>query len=120
MSTAPQALPGGRRGGRRRPAPRLLLPTDRADLRVTWHPDEDRFVLSLWHRDRCVGTAPLGAGDAAQVASFLVTRLGDRGTWIPRVVDPGAGMPRTPPRRRIERLLRWARRSVARTGATHR
>jgi hypothetical protein len=57
---------------------RLQLPTARADLRVTWHQDDDTFVLSLWHDDVCVGTAPLGATEAAGLAGFLVGRLGDR------------------------------------------
>lgn len=76
--------PDGRHRGR---VPgRLLLPTERADLRVTWHQEDDGFVLSLWHDDVCVGTAPLSARDGAELASFLVTRLGERGTWTPRVV----------------------------------
>lgn len=69
----------------RRP-PRLLVPTERADLRVTWHRGDDRFVLSLWHGDACVGTAPLTAADAAEVAAFVTSRLGERTRWVPGLV----------------------------------
>jgi hypothetical protein len=64
----------------RRPTlpPRLLLPTERADLRISWHPDGDVFILTLWHGDVCVGSAPLPPADAADVASFLVGQLGSR------------------------------------------
>jgi hypothetical protein len=69
-----------RRAVGRRPTlpPRLLLPTDRADLRISWHPDGDVFILTLWHGDVCVGSAPLPPADAAEVASFLVGQLGCR------------------------------------------
>ena len=98
---------GGRLSPRRvgRPAPRLLFPTDRADLIVTWHDDDDRFVLSLWHDDVCVGMAPLGARDAAEVASFLVTQPGERGRWTPHVVDPEEQVPRTRLRPLLQGLL---------------
>ena len=103
----------GQRPGRTRatrPAPRLLFPTERADLRVTWREDDDQFVLSLWHGEVCAGTAPLGARDAAEVASFLVTQLGERGTWTPRVVDPEEQVPESRPRPLVERLLERVRR----------
>lgn len=108
MVSTRSAGPGGQRPGRTRatrPAPRLLFPTERAGLRVTWHED-DEFVLSLWHADVCAGTAPLGARGAAEVASFLVTRLGERGTWTPRVVDPEEQVPK--PRPRAHRQDRFA------------
>lgn len=100
MPAAPQPDRGQRRtrAGKSSPATRLLFPTDRADLRVSWHGDEDQFVLSLWHGDACVGTASLAARDAAEVASFLVTQLGERGSWTPRVVGPEA--PASAPSRR--------------------
>jgi hypothetical protein len=70
---------------------RLQLPTARADLRVTWHADDDLFVLSLWHGDVCVGTAPLGATEAAGLASFLVGRLGDRPAQVADPAEPRRG-----------------------------
>jgi hypothetical protein len=104
--TATNPASGERSGKGRatRPAPRLLFPTDRADLRVTWHHDDDLFVLSLWHGDACVGTAPLDARDAAEVASFLVTQLGERGTWTPRVVGPEEQVPGPRSRPLMQRL----------------
>ncbi len=81
--------PGDRRPNGR--APRLLFPTNRADLRVTWHEDDDAFILSLWHGDVCVGTAPLSASDAAEVASFVVSQLGQRVSAAPpQAVEPVA------------------------------
>jgi hypothetical protein len=100
VAAAPGAVQGGApmlaaqrlEGDGREPAPRpptplrgrqptrLHLPTERADLRVSWHGDDDVFVLSLWHGDVCVGSAPLPPSDAAAVASFLVGRLGERGS----------------------------------------
>lgn len=104
--------PRTRRTRATRPAPRLLFPTERADLRVTWREDDDQFVLSLWHGDVCAGTAPLGARDAAEVASFLVTHLGERGTWTPRVVAPEDQRPGPRSRPLVERLLERARRHL--------
>lgn len=90
-----------------RPAPRLLFPTDRADLRVTWHQHDDLFVLSLWHDDACVGTAPLRPRDAAEVASFVVAQLGGRDRWAPRVVDADAQVGQ---QRLMQRLVERVRR----------
>jgi hypothetical protein len=86
--------------GRRRVPPRLLFPTERADLRVSFRPEDDRFVLSLWHGDVCSGSAPLSARDAAEVASFLVTNLGERATWTPQVIDRDDPVTTAPPRAR--------------------
>ena len=105
----------GQRPGRTRttrPAPRLLFPTERADLRVTWREDDDQFVLSLWHGDVCAGTAPLAARDAAEVASFLVAQLGERGAWTPQVVDPEAQVPKPSPRPLMRRLFERVRRDM--------
>lgn len=96
----------------RRFAPRLLVPTDRADLRVTWHQDDDLFVLSLWHRDACVGTAPLNPRDAAEVASFVVAQLGQRNRWTPRVVDPRTHVHPARQRPLLQRLLERVRRHI--------
>lgn len=105
---AGERRPSRRRG--RRSAPRLLHATERADLRVTWHEGDDMFVLSLWHGDACVGTAPLDARDAAEVASFVVSQLGERDRWAPRVVDSDAQVPQAGPRPLMERLAERVRR----------
>jgi hypothetical protein len=108
---------GVARARRRRRPPRLLLPTERADLRVSWHAEDDGFVLSLWHGDVCAGSAPLSPAEAAEVASFLVGHLGERTRWVPAVVpDVEAptqeitGARRRRARRGRSRILgRWAR-----------
>jgi hypothetical protein len=110
-------LLGVARTRRRRRPPRLLLPTERADLRVSWHAEDDGFVLSLWHGDVCAGTAPLSPSEAADVASFLVGHLGDRTRWVPGVVPDAdeptrqlTGARRRRARRGRSRILgRWAR-----------
>jgi hypothetical protein len=65
---------------------RLLLPTERSDITVTWRRNSDAFVLSLWHDDVCVGSAMLSPRDAAEMSAFLVRHLGDRAVWGPRLV----------------------------------
>jgi len=78
---------------------------------VAWHEDDDRFVLSLWHDDVCVGTAPLSTSDAAEVSSFLVTHLGERGRWAPRVISPEEQVSRPRSQPLMQRLMEWARRN---------
>lgn len=57
------------------PPPRLLLPSDRADLRATWHPDRASLVVSLWHDRLCAASAPLSLEQTARLAGFLVDHL---------------------------------------------
>lgn len=57
---------------------RLQLPTERADLRVTWHRPDDVFTVTMWHGRECVASAPLSPPDAANLSAFLVQHLGDR------------------------------------------
>ena len=59
---------------------RALFPTERSDLRITWHAPENRFVVSLWRNDQCVATAPLTPTEAARLAAHIVTELGGRET----------------------------------------
>ena len=68
------------------------------------------FVLSLWHGDACVGTAPLDARDAAEVASFVVFQLGERDRWTPHVADSEVDVRQAAPRPLIERLAEHVRR----------
>jgi hypothetical protein len=111
-----RGLLGVARTRRRRRPPRLLLPTERADLRVSWHAEDDGFVLSLWHGDVCAGTAPLSPAEAAEMAAFLVGHLGERTRWVPGIVPVDAptgrltGARRRRARRGRSRILgRWAR-----------
>ena len=57
---------------------RALFPTTRSDLRVTWHADEDQFVVSMWRGGQCIGSAPLASSEAARLAAHIVTSLGER------------------------------------------
>jgi hypothetical protein len=58
--------------------PRLLLPTSRSDVRMSWHRERDTLVMSLWREGTCIASAPLDAAAAAEVAAFIVAHLGDR------------------------------------------
>jgi hypothetical protein len=59
---------------------RLLLPTSHSDLRVTWHPEADTLVLTLWKGGRCTGSAPLTAVEAGQLLAFVARQLAERAT----------------------------------------
>ena len=53
-----------------------------AGLRVTWHPEHDAVVLSVWHDDRCVGTVRMPVQDVPRLSGLLAAALGD---WIAQV-----------------------------------
>jgi hypothetical protein len=57
-----------------------------AGLRVTWHPEQDMVVLSVWHDDRCVGTFRMPIQDVPRLSGLLAATLGD---WVTQV----SGMP---------------------------
>ena len=59
---------------------RALFPTSRSDLRVTWHAEENQFVVSMWRGGECIGSAPLAPSEAARLAAHIDTALGDRQT----------------------------------------
>ena len=62
-------------------------------LRVTWHPERDLVVLSVWHDDRCVGTFRLPVQDVPRLSGLLAAALGD---WLGQSGSlPGAGGPGT-------------------------
>lgn len=69
----------GRASGDRPTAtPRLLMPSERADVRITWYGDAGRgLVLSLWHGNVCAASAPLSPADAGRLADFLTARLAE-------------------------------------------
>lgn len=56
---------------------RELFTDDRGTgLRVTWHPEGQFVVLSIWRDDVCIATFRLAMADAAELATFLVGHLG--------------------------------------------
>lgn len=115
ISEGSSAQPRRDAKARKRLPSRHLRPTERADLVVSWHRDKDEFVLTLWHDQVCVGSAPLSPSDAAELGSFLVTQLGERSAWMPRLVsdEPRRLRSATVGARwllRLRRLLRGARR----------
>jgi hypothetical protein len=67
-------------------------------LRVTWHPERDLVVLSVWQDDRCVGTFRMSVQDVPRLSGLLAAALGD---WVgqtgpfPGIEDPEAGGPET-------------------------
>jgi hypothetical protein len=65
-----------------------------AGLRVTWHPEQDLVVLSVWHEDRCVGTFRMPVQDVPRLSALLTAALGD---WITRV----SGTPQPAPREAV-------------------
>jgi hypothetical protein len=48
-------------------------------LRVTWHPERDLVVLSVWQGDRCVGTFRMPVQDVPRLSGLLAAALGD---WV--------------------------------------
>jgi hypothetical protein len=60
-------------------------------LRVTWHPERDLVVLSVWQGDRCVGTFRMSVQDIPRLSGLLAAALGD---WVDQTggaPSPGAG-----------------------------
>jgi hypothetical protein len=61
-------------------------------LRVTWHPERDLVVLSVWQGDGCVGTFRMSVQDIPRLSGLLARALGD---WVdqtgggPGPVGPG-------------------------------
>jgi hypothetical protein len=48
-------------------------------LRVTWHPERDLVVLSVWQDDSCVGTFRMSVQDVPRLSGLLAAALGD---WV--------------------------------------
>jgi hypothetical protein len=60
------------------PVGRILAVDERGiGMRCTWHLERGFINLSLWRGDVCVETFHLTPGDAAKLASFLVTGLAE-------------------------------------------
>jgi hypothetical protein len=60
-------------------------------LRVTWHPERDLVVLSVWQGDRCVGTFRMPVQDIPRLSGLLAAALGD---WVDQAGGPPG--PETP------------------------
>ena len=56
----------------------MFLDERGAALRVTWHPERDLVVLSVWQGDRCVGTFRMPVQDVPRLSGLLAAALGDR------------------------------------------
>jgi hypothetical protein len=48
-------------------------------LRVSWHPERDLVVLSVWQGDSCVGTFRKSVQDIPRLSGLLAAALGD---WV--------------------------------------
>src|SRR5215217_3754320 len=60
-------------------------------LRVTWHPERDLVVLSVWQDDRCIGTFRMSVQDVPRLSGLLAAALGD---WVDQTgATPGSGGP---------------------------
>ena len=57
----------------------MFLDERGAALRVTWHPERDLVVLSVWHHDSCVGTFRMPVQDVPRLSGLLAAALGD---WV--------------------------------------
>jgi hypothetical protein len=63
----------------------MFLDERGAGLRVTWHPERDLVVLSVWQDDSCVGTFRMAVEDVPRLTGLLAAALGD---WVGQL---GAG-----------------------------
>jgi hypothetical protein len=57
----------------------MFLDERGAGLRVTWHPERDLLVLSVWHDESCVGTFRMPVQDVPRLSRLLAAALGD---WV--------------------------------------
>lgn len=46
-------------------------------LRVSWHPESDRLVVSVWRADQCTGTVRLTVSDVSRLISTLADGLAE-------------------------------------------
>jgi hypothetical protein len=51
-------------------------------LRVTWHPELDAAVVSIWRDDVCVATAHVASGDVPALVHALVNGLARSGVSV--------------------------------------
>ena len=57
----------------------MFLDERGAGLRVTWHPERDLVVLSVWHDESCVGTFRMPVQDVPRLSGLLAAAIGD---WV--------------------------------------
>jgi hypothetical protein len=57
----------------------MFLDERGAGLRVTWHPERDLVVLSVWQGESCVGTFRMLVQDVPRLSGLLAAALGD---WV--------------------------------------
>ena len=69
----------------------LFLDERGAGLRVSWHPERDLVVLSVWQGDRCVGTFRMPVQDVPRLSGLLAAALGD---WVDQADAGRAERPR--------------------------
>jgi hypothetical protein len=67
----------------------IFLDERGAGLRVSWHPERDLVVLSVWQGDRCVGTFRMPVQDVPRLSGLLAAALGD---WVDQA-DAGRAEP---------------------------
>jgi hypothetical protein len=111
----------------------MFLDERGAGLRVTWHPERDLVVLSVWQGDSCVGTFRMLVQDVPRLSGLLAAALGD---WVgdpgpppgaqtaPAAgVGPGSAVgsePRSGGRLSVQRRLRLSRPVLKLRGLRHR
>jgi hypothetical protein len=75
-----------------RVARELFIDERDTGLRVTWHPEREFVVLSVWRDDVCTGTFRLPIEDVPRLSALLATVTGH---WIaarrPRPAAGGGG-----------------------------
>jgi hypothetical protein len=61
-------------------------------LRVTWHPERDLVVLSVWQGDSCIGTFRMSVQDVPRLSGLLAAALGD---WVDQtsLIPNASGVP---------------------------
>jgi hypothetical protein len=72
----------------------MFLDERGAGLRVSWHPERDLVVLSVWHGDRCVGTFRMPVQDVPRLSGLLAAALGD---WVGQADAGRAQLPASGP-----------------------
>jgi hypothetical protein len=66
----------------------IFLDERGAGLRVTWHPERDLVVLSVWQDDSCVATFRMSVEDVPRLSGLLAAALDDRADRAGNDPDP--------------------------------